>query len=103
MPVDGEFLAVTGHDGTEVESKGEPELGFPYRFHPPAPGSDTPSPVVLLLHEGGGGEGVDFPTVDLSAAGAAVLRPEGKVDDNGLARYFRRDAEGAIDEKELHR
>ena len=81
----------------------EPDLGFSYRFQPPAPGSDTPSPAVLLLHEGGGGEGVDFPTVDLSAAGAAVLRPEGRIDDDGLARYFRRGPDGAIDEDGLHR
>ena len=81
----------------------EPDIGFPYRFQPPAAGAATPSPALLLLHEGGGGEDVELPMVDLAQVGVAVLRPKGKVDAEGLARYFRRRDDGSADEEDLHR
>ena len=81
----------------------EPDLGFSYRFQPAGPDVASPAPAVLLLHEGGGTEGGELPLVDLAGSATAVLRPEGKVDDGGLARYFRRLDDGAVDVEDLHR
>ncbi|MDP9070094.1 MAG: dienelactone hydrolase family protein [Actinomycetota bacterium] len=81
----------------------DPDLGFSYRYQPAGPGAASPAPALLLLHEGGGNEDEDFPVVDLAGGAAAVLRPQGKVDDGGLARYFRRREDGSYDPDDLHR
>ena len=73
-------------------------LGFVHRFLPAeAPGL----PTLLLLH-GTGGDENDL--LDLGRAlvpGAALLSPRGKVLENGLARFFRRLAEGVFDLEDL--
>jgi phospholipase/carboxylesterase len=81
----------------------EPDLGFAYRFRAPGPGAARPAPALLLLHEGAGTEGDEVPMVDLAPANMAVLRPAGQVDEGGLARFFRRSADGAVDVDDLHR
>ncbi|HYX45075.1 MAG TPA: dienelactone hydrolase family protein [Acidimicrobiales bacterium] len=81
----------------------EPDLGFSYRFQPAGPDVVSPAPAVLLLQEGGGNEDDELPLVDVAGSAAAVLRPQGKVDEGGLARYFRRLDSGAIDVEDLHR
>ena len=74
-------------------------LGFIHRFIP-APESD-PSPTLLLLH-GTGGDETDLLGVGRQLApAAAFLNPRGKVLENGMARYFRRLAEGIFDLEDL--
>lgn len=71
---------------------------FAHRF---VPGEDPAAPTLLLLHGTGGDEG------DLLALGphlspaSAVLSPRGRVNENGMNRWFRRLAEGVFDEADL--
>ncbi len=74
------------------------DLGFAHRFVPArVPGA----PTLLLLHGTGGDED------DLLGVGkhidpdAAILSPRGKVLENGMARFFRRIAEGVFDTADL--
>jgi predicted esterase len=65
------------------------------------PGS---SDLTLLLLHGTGGSEHDL--VDLGRAvhpTANLLSPRGRVSENGMARYFRRLAEGVFDMEDLHR
>ena len=62
------------------------------------------SDITLLLLHGTGGSEHDL--VDLGRAvhpTANLLSPRGKVTENGMARYFRRLAEGVFDMEDLHR
>jgi len=66
-------------------------------------GTDLNGPTLLLLH-GTGGTELDL--VDLGQSllpGANLLSPRGQVSENGMARYFRRLAEGVFDLEDLHR
>lgn len=70
-------------------------VSFQHRFEPGG------EPVLLLLHGTGGTED------DLIGLGktilpeAALLSPRGKVLENGMARFFRRLAEGVFDKEDL--
>jgi phospholipase/carboxylesterase len=73
------------------------DLGFHYWER------GTADVTLLLLHGTGGSE---HDLVDLGRAvlpGANLLSPRGKVSENGMARYFRRLAEGVFDLEDLHR
>ena len=62
------------------------------------------SELTLLLLHGTGGTEHDL--VDLGRAvhpTAHLLSPRGRVSENGMARYFRRLAEGVFDREDLHR
>ncbi len=62
------------------------------------------SDITLLLLHGTGGSEHDL--IDLGRAvhpTANLLSPRGKVSENGMARYFRRLAEGVFDMEDLHR
>ncbi|MCK2238516.1 MULTISPECIES: alpha/beta hydrolase [unclassified Crossiella] len=64
---------------------------------------DPAAPVLLLLHGTGGG-----PDDLLGLAGhldpaAAVLAPRGPVSEHGMARWFRRLAEGVFDHEDVRR
>ncbi|WP_424138025.1 alpha/beta hydrolase [Roseomonas chloroacetimidivorans] len=65
------------------------------------PGTDTARPPVLLLHGTGGDENDLLPFGRLVAPGASLLSPRGQVLENGMARFFRRLAEGVFDEGDL--
>lgn len=76
------------------------ELGFIHRFIP-AQAEDAPT--LLLLHGTGGSE------EDLLELGhhvlpqAGLLSPRGAVDENGMARFFRRIREGVFDLDDIRR
>ena len=75
------------------------ELGFVHRFEPGRPGA----PVLLLLHGTGGDEDALLPLGRRVAPGSALLSPRGKVSEEGKARFFRRFAEGVLDEEDVRR
>jgi len=56
---------------------------------------------VLLLHGTGGDENSLLPLGKAIAPGAALLSPRGQVMEQGMARFFRRLAEGAFDEVDM--
>lgn len=65
------------------------------------PGADPAAPPLLMLH-GTGGDERDL--LDLGHAispGSALLSPRGKVSERGAPRFFRRHAEGLLDEDDL--
>ncbi len=64
----------------------------------PASGSPT---TVLLLHGTGGDENDLIPIGRGLAPGAALLSPRGRVDERGMARFFRRIREGVFDEEDI--
>jgi len=74
-------------------------LGFIHRFIP-APEPDS-SLTLVLLH-GTGGDETDLLGVGRQLApAAALLSPRGRVSENGMARFFRRLAEGVFDLEDL--
>lgn len=76
------------------------DLDFIHRF---VPASSVGLPTLLLLHGTGGNE---EDLLDIGASlmpGAALLSPRGKVLENGMARFFRRLAEGVFDLDDLRR
>lgn len=68
----------------------------------PADDSAAGSPL-LLLHGTGGDEHDLLPLRDQLSPGAAVLSVRGSVLENGMPRFFRRLAEGVLDEDDLRR
>ena len=72
---------------------------FRHRFEPPRGSQAT----VLLLHGTGGDENDLLPIGRGLAPGAALLSPRGSVDENGMARFFRRIREGVFDEDDIRR
>lgn len=76
------------------------ELGFTHRF---IPARDAAVPTLLLLHGTGGSEEdlLDLGRHLLPQAG--LLSPRGAVDENGMARFFRRIREGVFDLDDLRR
>jgi phospholipase/carboxylesterase len=72
------------------------DLGFAHRFFPGE--SDA---TLLVLHGTGGSEDDLVPLGQQLAPGAAILSPRGKVSEYGLARFFRRLAEGVFDHEDL--
>lgn len=75
------------------------DLGFVHRWQPGAPGA----PTLLLLHGTGGSEDDLLPLGEQLAPGAALLSPRGQVLEHGMARFFRRLAEGVFDQADLAR
>jgi phospholipase/carboxylesterase len=74
------------------------DLGFIHRF---APAQMPGRPPLLLLHGTGGDENDLLPIGARIAPGAALLSPRGKVLENGMPRFFRRNAEGRWDFDDL--
>ena len=62
------------------------DLGFIHRF---VPGPAT-KPPILLLHGSGGDEHDLIPLAERIAPGHALLSPRGKVNEQGITRFFRR-------------
>jgi len=75
-----------------------PDLGFEHVFTAAAA---PDAPTILLLHGTGGTEYDLVPLAESLALGAAVLSPRGKVLERGMARFFRRLAEGVFDLDDL--
>ena len=74
------------------------DLGFVHIFVPP---EKPTSPTLLLLHGTGGDERDLLPLGRELWPGAALLGVRGKVSENGMARFFRRLAEGVFDIEDL--
>jgi len=75
-------------------------LSYIHRFEP---GTEPGLRPLLLLHGTGGDENDLVPLGHMIAPGAAILSPRGKVLENGMARFFRRFAEGVLDEDDVRR
>ncbi len=75
-------------------------LGFTHRYDPP---SDPTSgaPTLLLLHGTGGDVHSLLSLGQALAPHAGVLSPRGKVSEGGAPRFFRRLAEGVLDQEDL--
>jgi len=71
-----------------------------HRFEP---ASRPERPALLLLHGTGGDENDLVPLVDMVSPGSALVSPRGKVLENGMPRFFRRLAEGVLDEDDVRR
>ncbi|MGB7259932.1 MAG: alpha/beta hydrolase [Pseudolabrys sp.] len=74
------------------------DLGFIHRFIPATRPGLAP---LLLLHGTGGDEDDLVPLGERLSPGAALLSPRGKVNENGMARFFRRFAEGLFDVEDI--
>jgi phospholipase/carboxylesterase len=75
-----------------------PALSFQHRFEP----AQAPNrPALLLLHGTGGDEDDLLPLGRAIAPGAALLSPRGKVLEGAMPRFFRRLAEGVLDEEDV--
>lgn len=70
------------------------DLGFIHRF---LPGKAPGKPPLLVLHGSGGDEHDLLPLAERIAPGHALLSPRGKVNEGGITRFFRRNADGAWD------
>lgn len=64
-------------------------------------GSSPKLPTLLLLHGTGGTEYDLLPIAQRIAPDSNALSIRGKVQENGMARFFRRLAEGLFDEEDL--
>ena len=76
------------------------ELDFIHRYEP---ASVVGGPPILLLHGTGGDENDLIDLGQAVAPGSALLSPRGKVLENGMPRFFRRLAEGVLDEADVRR
>ena len=74
------------------------DFGFIHRF---VPATKPALPPLLLLHGTGGDENDLLPLGQQLSPGAALLSSRGKVLENGMARFFRRLAEGVFDLADL--
>lgn len=76
------------------------EIADSVHFYQPGSGQSD-RPVLLLLHGTGGNERDLLPLAKRYAPESAVLGLRGDVLENGMARFFRRLAEGVFDEEDL--
>lgn len=65
------------------------------------PATTPDAPTLVLLHGTGADEYDLLPLGRTLAPGAALLSPRGKVDENGMNRWFRRVREGVFDVDDL--
>jgi len=76
------------------------DLGFVHRF---IPGQDAGRPPLLLLHGTGGDENDLIPLANRIAPGSTLLSPRGKLNEQGLTRFFRRSPDGVWDRDDFDR
>ncbi|CAL9356556.1 Putative hydrolase MhqD [Nocardiopsis dassonvillei] len=69
--------------------------------HVVEPARRPQAPTLLLLHGTGADEHDLLPLGRLLAPGAALLSPRGRVDENGMNRWFRRLREGVFDVEDV--
>jgi predicted esterase len=72
-----------------------------HRFEPAPAGASEGT--LLLLHGTGGNENDLLPLGRAVAPNAALLSPRGRVLEHGMPRFFRRLAEGVLDQEDLAR
>ncbi len=76
------------------------ELDFIHRF---VPATKPGLPTLLMLHGTGGDENDLLPLGRTLLPGAALLSPRGKVQEQGMNRFFRRLAPGVFDLEDVKR
>ena len=77
-------------------------LGFVHRYVPPAEGGERAGGTTLLLLHGTGGNEEDLlPLGRALLPGAGMLSPRGQVLERGAPRFFKRLAEGVLDQEDL--
>ena len=76
------------------------DLSHVHRFEP---ASRPGRPALLLLHGTGGDENDLVPLAEMVSPGSAFVSPRGRVLENGMPRFFRRLAEGVLDEDDVRR
>ena len=83
----------------ETASDGPDERYEPYTYA--YEDGDDPSKALLVLHGTGGNERSLLPLAAAIAPGAPVIAPRGKVKEGNALRFFRRFAEGDLDQEDL--
>jgi predicted esterase/catechol 2,3-dioxygenase-like lactoylglutathione lyase family enzyme len=79
-------------------------LGFVHRYVPPSDAAERACSTTLLLLHGTGGDEEDLlPLGRMLLPGAAMLSPRGNVLEGEMPRFFRRLAEGVLDQEDLAR
>jgi phospholipase/carboxylesterase len=71
-----------------------PDLGFIHRYIPAA---DATRPPLLLLHGTGADENDLIPLGEMLSPDSALISPRGKVLEDGMPRFFRRNEAGTWD------
>ena len=74
------------------------DLGFIHRF---IPGRDIGLAPLLLLHGSGGDENDLLPLAHRIGPNRSLVSPRGKVNEDGITRFFRRAPDGAWDVDDL--
>jgi phospholipase/carboxylesterase len=87
-------------EGLGAASEMKSTLAFIHRFEK---GTNEKAHPVLLLHGTGGSENYLLPLGRIVAPNAPLLSPRGKVLENSMPRFFRRFAEGVLDEDDVRR
>lgn len=83
------------------------ESKFIHRYIPATPATDDTERrrTLLLLHGTGGDENDLLPLgrmlIERTGTAMNILSPRGRVEENGMPRFFRRIAEGIFDEEDL--
>ena len=75
---------------------------YVHRFHLPRAAGDD-GRTIVALHGTGGSENDLIELSERIAPTSAIISPRGKVMENGMARFFRRLAEGVFDEQDVIR
>lgn len=101
LPVPASTAAVLATTTGPEDVSGD-ALGFVHRYMPPLAGATLAgSTTLLLLHGTGGNEEDLLPLGQALLPGAGMLSPRGKVLERGAPRFFRRIAEGVLDQADL--
>jgi predicted esterase len=74
---------------------------YQHRYLPGEAGNPNEDWTLLLLHGTGGNESDLIPLGQALLPGAAILSPRGQVNEGGALRFFRRHAEGVLDQEDL--
>src|SRR6478736_5211025 len=81
-----------------MDTPKQSELSFIHRF---IPARDSGRAPLLLLHGSGGDEHDLLPLAERIGPGRAIVSPRGKVNEQGITRFFRRASDGAWDLDDL--
>ncbi|HEU4631653.1 MAG TPA: VOC family protein [Gemmatimonadaceae bacterium] len=103
LPVSPSAATLLGSADGPEDVSGD-ALGFVHRYLPPiGPGEQAGGTTLLLLHGTGGDENDLVPLGRALLPGAGLLSPRGKVLEGTAPRFFRRLAEGVLDQEDLAR
>lgn len=101
LPAPPGAASLLGANEGPEDASGE-ALGFVHRFVPPSDAGERAGATTLLLLHGTGGDEEDMlPLGRRLLPGAAMLSPRGQVLEGAMPRFFRRHAEGVLDQADL--